>query len=186
MPLCSFPTQTPVCVIPCPQTYYKLSYVDRRIDSPEQRMCEDVPKLAAGLSDLTRELVAATIDAAFYAYQLRWVDGGGVCVLVADIGCLGGNPQPSEAAQQLTSDCLCLLPGLCPAPLQAVQRHAPLHRCSAGLRVWRGLLHGGGQPQLWRAVQEAAGAGGGAPRAAGGRGGAACRSSALLFGSSIW
>ncbi|EFN58353.1 hypothetical protein CHLNCDRAFT_142419 [Chlorella variabilis] len=56
-------------------TYYKLSYVDRRIDTPEQRMCEDVPKLAAGLSDLTRELVAATVDAAFYAYQLRQYSG---------------------------------------------------------------------------------------------------------------
>lgn len=53
------------------QTYYKLSYVDRRIDSPEQRICEDVPKLASGLADLTRELVAATVDAAFYAWQLK-------------------------------------------------------------------------------------------------------------------
>lgn len=41
------------------QTYYKLSYVDRRIDSPEQRVCEDVPKLAAGLADLTRECLTA-------------------------------------------------------------------------------------------------------------------------------
>jgi hypothetical protein len=47
--------------------------VDRRVDSPEQRICEDVPKLAAGLSELTRELVAATVDAAFYAWQLKWV-----------------------------------------------------------------------------------------------------------------
>ncbi|KAL4445411.1 hypothetical protein ABPG77_011236 [Micractinium sp. CCAP 211/92] len=56
-------------------TYYKLSYVDRRIDSPEQRICEDVPKLASGLADLTRELVAATVDAAFYAWQLKRYSG---------------------------------------------------------------------------------------------------------------
>ena len=37
------------------QTYYKLSYVDRRIDNPEQRICEDVPYLASGLGDLLRE-----------------------------------------------------------------------------------------------------------------------------------
>ncbi len=37
------------------QTYYKLSYVDRRIDNPEQRICEDIPKLADGLGDLLGE-----------------------------------------------------------------------------------------------------------------------------------
>lgn len=45
--------------------------MDRRVDTPEQRMCEDVPKLAAGLADLTRELVTATVDALFYAVALR-------------------------------------------------------------------------------------------------------------------
>ena len=55
----------------CRQTYYKLNYVDRRVDAPEQRVCEDVPKLAAGLADLTRELVTATVDALFYAVALR-------------------------------------------------------------------------------------------------------------------
>jgi ABC-type uncharacterized transport system fused permease/ATPase subunit len=47
-------------------TYYKLNYVDRTVDSPEQRICEDVPKLTAGLSELTRELIVAAIDATFY------------------------------------------------------------------------------------------------------------------------
>lgn len=56
-------------------TYYKLSYVDRRIDSPEQRVCEDVPKLAGGLADLTRECLTASVDALFYAYQLKRYSG---------------------------------------------------------------------------------------------------------------
>lgn len=56
-------------------TYYKLNYVDRRVDSPEQRICEDVPKLTAGLAELTRELIVAAVDAAFYSYQLRRYSG---------------------------------------------------------------------------------------------------------------
>ena len=57
------------------QTYYKLNYVDRLVDSPEQRICEDVPKLTAGLSDLSRELIIAAVDALFYGYQLRHYSG---------------------------------------------------------------------------------------------------------------
>ena len=38
---------------------------------PQARMCEDAPKLASGLADLTRELVVAAVDALFYAYQLK-------------------------------------------------------------------------------------------------------------------
>ena len=37
------------------QVYYKLSYVDRRVDGVEQRICEDVPKLCDELGDLVRE-----------------------------------------------------------------------------------------------------------------------------------
>ena len=37
------------------QTYYKLSYVDRRVDNPEQRICEDIPALCDGLGDLLGE-----------------------------------------------------------------------------------------------------------------------------------
>lgn len=33
--------------------------MDRRIDAPEQRICEDVPKLCSGLADLTRECLTA-------------------------------------------------------------------------------------------------------------------------------
>jgi ABC-type uncharacterized transport system fused permease/ATPase subunit len=56
-------------------TYYKLNYVDRRVDSPEQRICEDVPKLTAGLSELTRELIVAAVDATFYGWQLYKYSG---------------------------------------------------------------------------------------------------------------
>ncbi len=56
-------------------TYYKLNYVDRRVDSPEQRICEDLPKLTAGLSELTRELLVAAIDATFYGWQLYKYSG---------------------------------------------------------------------------------------------------------------
>jgi len=38
-----------------PQVYYKLSYVDRRVDGVEQRICEDVPKLCDELGELVRE-----------------------------------------------------------------------------------------------------------------------------------
>lgn len=55
--------------------YYKLNYVDKRIDSPEQRICEDIPKLSSGLAELTRELIVAAVDAAFYSWQLRRYSG---------------------------------------------------------------------------------------------------------------
>ncbi len=56
----------------CPlQTYYKLSYVDKQVQNPEQRICEDIPKFTKGLAELTGEWTNAIIDAGFYAYQLR-------------------------------------------------------------------------------------------------------------------
>jgi len=74
-----FSTPTPLPCIskskcsPCTpsQTYYKLTYVDRRIDNPEQRICEDIPYLATGLGDLLREWCNASVDAIFYAWMLR-------------------------------------------------------------------------------------------------------------------
>ena len=45
------------------------------MDSPEQRICEDVPKLTLGLAQLTQEIVTALIDAGFYSYQLRAYSG---------------------------------------------------------------------------------------------------------------
>ena len=53
------------------QTYYKLSYVDKQVQNPEQRVCEDIPKFTKGLAELTGEWTNAIIDAGFYAYQLR-------------------------------------------------------------------------------------------------------------------
>lgn len=51
--------------------YYKLSYVNRQIGNPEQRICDDVPKLCSGLSQLLGDTVSAAIDATFYAWQLK-------------------------------------------------------------------------------------------------------------------
>ena len=53
------------------QTYYKLSYVDRRVDNPEQRICEDIPKLCNGLGDLVGEWTKCAVDAVFYSWVLR-------------------------------------------------------------------------------------------------------------------
>ncbi|KAK9846568.1 hypothetical protein WJX81_006713 [Elliptochloris bilobata] len=52
-------------------TYYKLSYVDRRIDGVEQRICEDIPKLCDELGELVREWCNSSVDAVFFAYVLR-------------------------------------------------------------------------------------------------------------------
>ena len=53
------------------QTYYKMSYVDRRVDNPEQRICEDIPKLCNGLGDLVGEWTKCAVDAVFYSWVLR-------------------------------------------------------------------------------------------------------------------
>ncbi|CAL8461843.1 g1374 [Coccomyxa elongata] len=52
-------------------TYYKLSYVDRRITNPEQRICEDIPKLCDGLGELVGEWTKCAVDAVFYSWVLR-------------------------------------------------------------------------------------------------------------------
>lgn len=57
------------------QAYYKLSYVNKQVQNPEQRICEDIPKFTSGLAELTGEWTNAIIDAAFYAYQLRVYSG---------------------------------------------------------------------------------------------------------------
>ncbi|RMZ56621.1 hypothetical protein APUTEX25_002710 [Auxenochlorella protothecoides] len=55
--------------------YYKLSYVDRRIPSAEQRICEDIPALTEGLASLLGELLSAGVDAAFYSWALHSYTG---------------------------------------------------------------------------------------------------------------
>lgn len=57
------------------QAYYKLSYVDKQVNNPEQRICEDIPKFTKGLSELAGEWTNAIIDAGFYAWQLRSYSG---------------------------------------------------------------------------------------------------------------
>lgn len=53
--------------------YYKMSYVDKRIDAPEQRICEDVPKLCGGLADLTGanllHCTIASVHVSCYSYR---------------------------------------------------------------------------------------------------------------------
>jgi hypothetical protein len=61
----------PGCLPCAPQTYYKLSYVDRRVTNPEQRICEDIPKLCDGLGDLVGEWTKCAVDAVFYSWVLR-------------------------------------------------------------------------------------------------------------------
>jgi ABC-type uncharacterized transport system fused permease/ATPase subunit len=51
--------------------YYKLSHVDRELDSPEQRICEDIPKLCTGMSNLSQEWVVSLVDTVFYSYRLK-------------------------------------------------------------------------------------------------------------------
>ena len=45
--------------------------MDRRVDNPEQRICEDIPKLCNGLGDLLGEWTKCAVDAVFYAWVLR-------------------------------------------------------------------------------------------------------------------
>ncbi len=45
--------------------------MDKQVQNPEQRICEDIPKFTKGLAELTGEWTNAIIDAGFYAYQLR-------------------------------------------------------------------------------------------------------------------
>ena len=51
--------------------YYKMAYVDRRVEHAEHIICEDVPLLTSGLAELLQELLTACVDAAWYAIQLK-------------------------------------------------------------------------------------------------------------------
>ncbi len=55
--------------------YYKMGYVDRRVEHAEHIICEDVPMLTSGLAELAQELLTACVDAAFYSYQLKRYSG---------------------------------------------------------------------------------------------------------------
>ncbi|CAM6094402.1 unnamed protein product [Calypogeia fissa] len=51
-------------------TYYKLNHVDRRINSPEQRIASDVPRFCFELSELTQENMVAVFDGLLYTWRL--------------------------------------------------------------------------------------------------------------------
>jgi len=62
--------------------YYKMAYVDRRVEHAEHIICEDVPMLTSGLAELLQELLTACVDAAWYSIQLKrywdaWIYAGG-------------------------------------------------------------------------------------------------------------
>lgn len=55
--------------------YYKMAYVDRRVEHAEHIICEDVPMLTSGLAELLQELLTACVDAAWYSIQLKRYSG---------------------------------------------------------------------------------------------------------------
>ncbi|XP_031495991.1 ABC transporter D family member 1 [Nymphaea colorata] len=50
--------------------YYKMSHVDGRISSPEQRIASDIPKFCSELSELVHEDSMAVADALLYTWRL--------------------------------------------------------------------------------------------------------------------
>ncbi|XP_051143944.1 ABC transporter D family member 1-like [Andrographis paniculata] len=50
--------------------YYKMSHVDTRISSPEQRIASDIPRFCSELSDLVQEDLFAVTDGILYAWRL--------------------------------------------------------------------------------------------------------------------
>ena len=105
-------------------------------------MCEDVPKLAAGLSDLTRELVAATVDAAFYAYQLRWVvvwcGGGGIQLGVGAVRAGVGWGCSSLGSGMLDPWCCACTALYLPSPLHVLccRQYSGTHRYTAAILAY--------------------------------------------------
>jgi ABC-type uncharacterized transport system fused permease/ATPase subunit len=50
--------------------YYKCSHVDKSVENPEQRICEDVPKYCSGMAQCTGEVVSSFVDVLFYSQRL--------------------------------------------------------------------------------------------------------------------
>ena len=50
--------------------YYKISHVDGRINSPEQRIASDVPRFCSELSELVQDDLTAVIDGLLYTWRL--------------------------------------------------------------------------------------------------------------------
>lgn len=51
-------------------TYYKLNHVDRRANSPEQRIASDVPRFCKELSELVQDNMVAVFDGLLYTWRL--------------------------------------------------------------------------------------------------------------------
>ena len=51
-------------------TYYKMSHVDHRISSVEQRIASDVPRFSIEMSDLVQENLSAVFDGLLYTWRL--------------------------------------------------------------------------------------------------------------------
>lgn len=50
--------------------YYKLSFVDKRIDSPEQILSTDVPKLCEGFGEIMQDVLCALFDGTYFTWRL--------------------------------------------------------------------------------------------------------------------
>jgi hypothetical protein len=50
--------------------YYKLSFVDKRIDAPEQVLSNDVVKLCEGFGEITQDVLCALFDGSYFTWRL--------------------------------------------------------------------------------------------------------------------
>ncbi|KAJ7521019.1 hypothetical protein O6H91_19G034300 [Diphasiastrum complanatum] len=51
-------------------TYYKISHVDRRVNTPEQRIVSDVPRFCSEFCELLQENLTAVFDGLLYTWRL--------------------------------------------------------------------------------------------------------------------
>ncbi|GJP52743.1 hypothetical protein CLOM_g11828 [Closterium sp. NIES-68] len=72
--------------------YYRMSHVDKRVESAEQRIVSDVPHICNELADLLHDLLVAATDATFYTYSLTTYThpkyAGGILAYVLCAGAL--------------------------------------------------------------------------------------------------
>lgn len=50
--------------------YYKLAFVDKRVENPEQVIVNDVQRLSEGLSEVALEVLKALLDGTYFTYRL--------------------------------------------------------------------------------------------------------------------
>eukprot|EP00049_Salpingoeca_infusionum_P008792 m.144576 g.144576 ORF g.144576 m.144576 type:complete len:1291 (-) comp14133_c0_seq3:1306-5178(-) len=51
-------------------TYYRTAFVDKRITTPEEVLCNDIPALTDGLSIIAKDIMSALFDGAFFTVRL--------------------------------------------------------------------------------------------------------------------